>query len=176
MVWLVNASRDGKDEITLVLFKTLYPDLPGQYEVIVDQGSQDLLCLGLTLVAAKRIDFYEHPDLAKELYKTLIKEGKTYFRNPIRTLFLSPPLMVTVWSGPNAVARVREWQGPTKLERVLEADCFRGKILREFGVSQVPGPEAAFLPSHSSDSPEAADREIRLFFPELEDLLSQYAG
>jgi nucleoside-diphosphate kinase len=65
-------------------------------------------------------------------------------------------LVALVLEGPNAVKAARQVIGATD---PIEADA--GSIRGEFGTS------VTFNLVHGSDSPESADREIGIWFPEL---------
>ena len=66
------------------------------------------------------------------------------------------PLVALVLEGESAVAAARQLIGATN---PLEADA--GSIRGEFAT------EVTFNLVHGSDSPESAEREIELWFPEL---------
>src|SRR5512144_1545896 len=65
-------------------------------------------------------------------------------------------LVAMVLEGPNAVKAARQVIGATD---PVEADA--GSIRGQFGT------EVTFNLVHGSDSPESAEREIRIWFPEL---------
>jgi nucleoside-diphosphate kinase len=67
------------------------------------------------------------------------------------------PLVALVLEGPNAVKAARQLIGATD---PVEADA--GSIRGEFGT------EVTFNLVHGSDSSESAEREISIWFPELE--------
>ena len=66
------------------------------------------------------------------------------------------PLVAIVAEGPNAIAAFRQLAGKTNPVDA-EAGSIRGSFALEVGQNIV----------HGSDSPESADREIKIFFPEL---------
>jgi nucleoside-diphosphate kinase len=66
------------------------------------------------------------------------------------------PLVAAVVEGPNAIGAARQVIGATD---PVEADA--GSIRGEFAT------EVTFNLVHGSDSPESAQREIELWFPEL---------
>jgi len=66
------------------------------------------------------------------------------------------PLVAAVLEGPNAIKAVRQVIGATD---PIEADA--GSIRGEFGT------EVTFNLVHGSDSPESAEREIGIWFPEI---------
>jgi nucleoside-diphosphate kinase len=66
------------------------------------------------------------------------------------------PLVAMVAEGPNAIAAFRQLAGKTNPVEA-EAASIRGAFALEIGENIV----------HGSDSPESAEREIKIFFPEL---------
>ena len=66
------------------------------------------------------------------------------------------PLVALVAEGPNAIAAFRQLAGKTNPVEA-EAGSIRGSFALEVGQNIV----------HGSDSPESAEREIKIFFPEL---------
>lgn len=66
------------------------------------------------------------------------------------------PLVAIVAEGPNAIAAFRQLAGKTNPVDA-EAGSIRGSFALEVGQNIV----------HGSDSPESAEREIKIFFPEL---------
>jgi nucleoside-diphosphate kinase len=68
----------------------------------------------------------------------------------------SGPLVALVAEGPNAIAAFRQLAGKTNPVEA-EAASIRGAFALEVGQNIV----------HGSDSPESAEREIKIFFPEL---------
>ena len=103
---------------------------------------------GLRLVAAKFLQV--SPDLAKQHYA--IHDGKPFFDGLI-TFITSSPVMAMVWTGPDAIAAIRQTMGKT---RGTEADP--GSIRADFGLQN-----KKYL-THASDSSEIAEIEIALWF------------
>jgi nucleoside diphosphate kinase len=160
------AGDNPHNECTLVMFKPAFNMTPESYHDLVHCGEQGLRDLGLKLVRVKAVDFYESSELAKELYQPLKNAGKPYYKNPVLALILSCPVSCQIWAGLDAVARVREWLGLTRIEDAMRTDCFRGTMLKRFGVTGPAGLEVAFNYAHASDSVEAAKREIGLIYPD----------
>ena len=79
---------------------------------------------GLRLVAAKFLQV--SPDLAKQHYA--LHDGKPFFDGLI-TFITSSPVMAMVWTGPDAIAAIRQTMGKT---RGTEADP--GSIRADFGL------------------------------------------
>lgn len=103
---------------------------------------------GLTLTAMKLMRASE--DLAATHYQ----EHKYHplFKR-LTTFISSGPLVAMVWRGPGAVQQARSIIGPYKAEK-RQPGTIRGDFTTS-GIQNV---------MHSSDSPEAAQREIGLFF------------
>jgi len=106
---------------------------------------------GLRLVAMKLMQ----PDeaLAKVHYEE--HQEKPFFGELV-TFITGGPLVALVLEGESAVAAARQLIGATN---PLEADA--GSIRGEFAT------EVTFNLVHGSDSPESAEREISIWFPEL---------
>ena len=106
---------------------------------------------GLKIVALKHMTVTE--DLAKQHYAE--HEGKPFFGELVEFI-TSAPLVALVLEGHEAVVAARQVIGATN---PLEAapGSIRGDFAIEVGQNMV----------HGSDSPESAEREIGLWFPEL---------
>lgn len=78
--------------------------------------------------------------------------GKPYYE-PLLKFMTSRPVIVSVWEGDGAIARIRKIVGPTNSEEAPKGTIRGnyGKNVRENIV-------------HASDSPEAAEKEIARFF------------
>ncbi|KLO22667.1 nucleoside diphosphate kinase [Marinitoga sp. 1197] len=107
---------------------------------------------GIKIIAMKMIWVTENQ--AKELYKE--HEGKSFY-NELIEFVLSGPVVVMVLEGPRVIEMVRHIIGNTD---PLKASP--GSIRGEFGMSITKNIV------HASDSPENAEREIKIFFKEDE--------
>jgi nucleoside-diphosphate kinase len=106
---------------------------------------------GLKIVALKHMTVDEV--LAKQHYAE--HEGKPFFGELV-TFITSGPIMALVLEGQDAIRAARQVIGATN---PLEAapGSIRGDFAIEVGQNMV----------HGSDSPESAQREVGLFFPDL---------
>src|SRR5919202_4933346 len=106
---------------------------------------------GLTIVAARHMTVTD--DLARQHYAE--HEGKAFFGELV-DFITSGPLVAMVLEGEQAVTAARQVIGATN---PLEASpgSIRGDFAIAVGQNMV----------HGSDSPESAEREAGLFFPEL---------
>jgi nucleoside-diphosphate kinase len=106
---------------------------------------------GLRIAALKHMTVDE--DLAKRHYAE--HDGKPFFGELVEFI-TSGPLVAMVLEGEQAVAAARQVIGATN---PIEAapGSIRGDFAIAVGQNMV----------HGSDSPESADREAALFFPEL---------
>ena len=82
-------------------------------------------------------------------------EGKPFFE-PVLSFITSGPLVALVAEGPRAVAAFRGLAGATDPVQATPG-TIRGDHALEIGENVV----------HGSDSAESAQREIKIFFPEL---------
>ena len=107
---------------------------------------------GLRIAAMKHLHVTE--DLAKQHYAE--HEGKPFFGELV-DFITSSPLVALVLEGTDAIRAARQVIGATN---PLEAapGSIRGDFALEVGKNMV----------HGSDSPESAQREAKLFFPELD--------
>lgn len=103
---------------------------------------------GLKLIGAKFLAVSD--ELAKTHYA--VHEGKPFYNGLIEYV-TSAPVMAMIWTGPNAIAAVRQTMGATK---PLEASP--GTVRHDFGL------EVGRNITHASDSPENAEAEIALWF------------
>ena len=106
---------------------------------------------GLTIVAMKHMTVDRA--LAEEHYAE--HRGKRFYGDLVEFI-ISGPLVAMVMEGPEAVTAARQVIGATD---PLEAAP--GSIRGDFGL------EVQTNLVHGADSPEAAERETALFFPEL---------
>ena len=106
---------------------------------------------GLTMLCARLLTVSEQ--LAQQHYAE--HEGKPFFGELV-DFITSGPLLALVFEGDYAVAAARQVIGATD---PLEASpgSIRGDYALEVGQNMV----------HGSDSNESAEREAKLFFPEL---------
>jgi len=110
---------------------------------------------GLRMVGAKLMAVPE--SLAKRHYAE--HEGKPFYPGLIRFV-TSSPVFVMAWQGVDAVAVCRKLIGATNGKNA-EPGTIRG----DFGLS------AGYNLIHGSDSPESAQRELDLWFPDGQGLL-----
>jgi nucleoside-diphosphate kinase len=82
-------------------------------------------------------------------------EGKSFFE-PVVEFITSGPLVALVAEGPRAIEAFRGLAGATD-PVAASPGTIRGDHALEIGENVV----------HGSDSPESAQREIKIFFPEL---------
>jgi nucleoside-diphosphate kinase len=106
---------------------------------------------GLRIAALKHMTVDE--DLARRHYAE--HEGKPFFGELVEFI-TSGPLVAMVLEGEQAVAAARQVIGATN-----PVDAAPGSIRGDFAISV--GQNMV----HGSDSPESAEREAGLFFPEL---------
>jgi nucleoside-diphosphate kinase len=106
---------------------------------------------GLSLVALKLMQADEA--IANEHYA---EHAEKPFFGELVSFITGGPLVAMVLEGPNAVKAARQVIGATD---PVEADA--GSIRGEFGT------EVTFNLVHGSDSPESAERETKIWFPEL---------
>lgn len=107
---------------------------------------------GLRIVAMRMLHMDE--GLAGQHYAA--HEGKAFFEGLIRFI-TSSPIIAAVFEGENAIDIVRQSMGATN-----PAQAAPGTIRGDLGV------DTGRNLVHGSDSPEAAEKEIRLFFQEGE--------
>lgn len=136
------------NERTLVLIKPDAVEKMARLPII-----QAYLNAGLAIEKAKTLKMSE--ELAKEFYEE--HDGKPYFSGLIQHT-ISGPMIALVLSGKEAVKRARELNGATN-----PANARKGTVRQLYGEPN-GGPRNAV---HSSDSPQSAEREIRLIFGEI---------
>jgi nucleoside-diphosphate kinase len=103
---------------------------------------------GLKIVAMKFLSV--SGDLARRMYS--VHEGKSFY-GPLVEFITASPVVAMVLEGAGAIAVCRSLMGPT-----FGPDAPGGTIRGDFGMSR------RYNLIHGSDSPEAAGREIPLFF------------
>ncbi len=130
-------------ETTLIIFKpdAVQRGLMGQIMTRFENK-------GLKVVGAKLMQISQ--DLASTHYKD--HQGKPFYDGLVGFM-TSSPVMVLALQGNNAIAVCRKMMGAT-----FGSNAESGTIRGDFGVSN------SFNLIHGSDSPEAAEREIGLFF------------
>jgi nucleoside-diphosphate kinase len=111
--------------------------------------------LRLTFTRQKAAEFYvEH-------------KGKFFFENLLDTTTVGESVLLLI-EGPDAIARVREINGPTDPRKNRDKKTIRGK----YGIKV--GPEATDCGSenavHSSDSPTSAMREEKIIWGSIKGL------
>jgi nucleoside-diphosphate kinase len=134
-------------ERTLVLIKpdALQRGLAGEILARLERRGLKIVALKLMRVdeALARRHYAEH-------------EGKPFLESLIRFI-TAAPIIAAVFEGPNAVAVVRAVMGATDPQQAAP-----GTIRGDYGLY------IQYNLIHGSDSPEAAQREIALFFNEGE--------
>lgn len=103
---------------------------------------------GLKLVAAKFMQISE--ELARQLYD--VHRGKSFYEGLVKYI-CSAPILLTVWQAPGVIDITRKMMGAT-----FGYDAQPGTIRGDFSCSR------GYNLIHGSDSPESAEREIKLFF------------
>src|SRR4051794_38828408 len=106
---------------------------------------------GLSIVAAKHMTTSE--DLAKEHYA---EHSERPFFGELVEFITGGPLVALVFDGIDAVQAARQLIGATN-----PLDAAPGSIRGDYGL------EVQTNLVHGSDSPESAEREVKLWFPEL---------
>lgn len=134
-------------ERTLVLVK---PD--GVERGLVGEVIGRIEKKGLKLVALELRNVGE--DLAKQHYAE--HDGKPFFGSLLEFI-TSGPVVAAVVEGPKAISAFRQLAGGTDPVEKAAPGSIRG----DFGL------EVQFNLVHGSDSPESAEREIKMWFPEL---------
>ncbi len=134
-------------EKTLVIVK---PD--GMQRGLCGEVLSRLERRGLKIVGLKLLWIDEA--LARRHYA--VHQGKAFFPGLV-SYISSSPVVVAVFEGPSAVAAARQAIGATNPVEAAPGSI-RGDLGLSIGRNLV----------HGSDSPEAAQKEIALFFPEDE--------
>lgn len=107
---------------------------------------------GFTLVELKKLQATE--EILKEHYAE--HEGKPFYQ-PLVDFMLSGPVVAAIFEGDRVVEAIRTIMGSSE-PTVAPAGTIRG----DFGRSWGPGVQKNLV--HGSDSPESAEREIRIWF------------
>jgi nucleoside-diphosphate kinase len=105
---------------------------------------------GLRIAAMKLMQIT--PQLAEKHYEA--HKGKGFYAGLVKFM-TSAPVVALVLEGPHAVQVCRDMMGAT-----FGFKAAAGTIRGDFGISN------QYNLIHGSDSPEAAEREVKLFFPE----------
>ena len=108
---------------------------------------------GLKFVAMKMVQVSD--ELARQHYA--VHEGKPFFDGLIQYI-TSAPVVAMILEGSGAIALVRNTVGVTR-----PAEAAPGTIRGDLACA-----EGVYNLIHASDSPEAAQNEIKLFFTEQE--------
>lgn len=106
---------------------------------------------GLSLVALKLLTADE--EIANAHYA---EHSEKPFFGELVSFITGGPLVAAVLEGPNAISAARQLIGSTD-----PVEAATGSIRGDFGL------EVTFNLVHGSDSPESAEREIGIWFPEL---------
>lgn len=128
----------------------------GVRQGIQGQVIKELETLGLGLVMrSRKVRFTDEDGLA--LYSGL--RGKSWYTKAVCAI-ISAPVICMVFEGENAIQAVRNWLGPTDVDKAfVDEECFRGRMLREFGFMQEPYRTAGNY-VHASGNPEEARADI----------------
>jgi len=106
---------------------------------------------GLSLVALKLLT--ADKEIANAHYA---EHSEKPFFGELVSFITGGPLVAAVLEGPNAIPAARQLIGSTD-----PVEAATGSIRGDFGL------EVTFNLVHGSDSPESAEREISIWFPEL---------
>ena len=134
-------------ETTLIILK---PD--AVQRALVGQIISRFEGKGLQIVAAKLMQI--SPDLAARHYQS--HKGKSFYEGLVQFM-TSRPVVVMALRGNKAIEVCRKMMGAT-----FGSNAEPGTIRGDFGLSN------SYNLIHGSDSPEAAEHEIKLFFHEDE--------
>lgn len=107
---------------------------------------------GLKLVALRML----HMDRALAERHYAIHRDKPFFENLVDYI-ISTPIVVAVFTGENAVERIRKLMGATDPAKAAD-----GTIRKDFGL------DIQQNSTHASDSPGNAEKEIEIFFSKQE--------
>lgn len=103
---------------------------------------------GLKLIANKMVTLTA--EVLKEHYAHLV--DKPFFPG-VESFMMSSPVILQIWEGYECIEAVRKMCGVTN-SREAEPGSIRGDMSCSYGSNLI----------HASDSPEAADAEVKLFF------------
>ncbi|EDQ90794.1 uncharacterized protein MONBRDRAFT_15435 [Monosiga brevicollis MX1] len=151
MAGTTGAAAAGARQLTLALIKPDVAAHPHRVETIL----RIMRTNGFEVLQRKRLR------VPRELAETFYGEHREKFFFPRLTNFItSNDLEALVLARPEAISVWRALLGPTKVHRTRITNP--GTLRGLFGLSDTRNV------GHGSDSPEAARREIGLFFPELD--------
>lgn len=136
---------EGKEMIERT-FAMLKPDAVERG--LIEQVIARLEAEGLKVVARKTLKIDR--GMAEQLYE--IHKGKPFYQG-LMEYSMSGPVVAMILEGEGAVKRLRQVIGATDPTRAEP-----GTIRREFGLSVLKNV------IHAADSPENAEREMRIFF------------
>jgi nucleoside-diphosphate kinase len=130
-------------ERTLIIFKpdAVQRGLCGQILTRFENKGLQIAGLKFMKIARETAETHYAPHKGKGFYEGLVK------------FMTSSPVLVVVLQGKNAIAIARKMMGAT-----FGSNAEPGTIRGDFGVSN------SFNLIHGSDSPEAAQKELGLFF------------
>jgi nucleoside-diphosphate kinase len=97
------------------------------------------------------------PELLQAHYAQLV--GKPFYPG-IEAFMMETPMVAIIATGADVINSFRKMAGPTKPQDALPG-TIRGDYARDWGTQPIKNVV------HSSDSPESAAREIKIWFPEL---------
>ncbi|MCI6583656.1 MAG: nucleoside-diphosphate kinase [Mobiluncus sp.] len=148
-----NIPYNPKEEHTLVLIK---PDgyargLIGEVISRIEKRGFKIIGLKITIPTQEELEehYFEHKD--------------KHFFNSLCEYMSSGPIVAMVVEGSRVVQSFRNMMGDTNPALALPG-TIRGDLARDWGPDR--GVENIV---HGSDSPQSADREIALWFPEMVD-------
>ena len=147
-------------EKTLVLFKPDAVQRGVVGEILTRFERVGLKIVGTKMIAPDRDHYYKHYE---DIGKMVTRRGEDTF-NITLDLMLQGPVIAMVFEGVEAVALVRKLVGTTEPKSAAP-----GTIRGDFGLSR------QMNLVHGSDSPEAAAREIAIYF-KPEELLTYSAS
>ncbi|MDB4978193.1 MAG: nucleoside-diphosphate kinase [Candidatus Peribacteria bacterium] len=135
---------------------------PQQSLILLKPDAVEKKFLGKVLSRFEEADFkiigckmiHLHKDLLREHYAHIADKP---FYPEVEDFMGSTPVLAVVLEGADVIAKVREMLGVTDSRKAAP-----GTIRNEFGVDQM------INVAHASDSPEAADAEVKRFFTEAE--------
>lgn len=130
-------------ERTLIIFKpdAVQRGLCGQILTRFEDKGLQIVGLKFMKIPQQTAETHYAPHKGKGFYEGLVK------------FMTSSPVVVVALEGKNAIAIARKMMGAT-----FGSNAEPGTIRGDFGVSN------SFNLIHGSDSPEAADKELKLFF------------
>jgi nucleoside-diphosphate kinase len=142
----MHARSIALSERTLILIK---PDavqraMVGEVIARIERKGLRLVALELRTIAPQTAELHYAEHEGKPFYTSLVE------------FITGGPLVAMVAEGPRAIEAFRSLAGATDPVKALPG-TIRGDYALEVGENMV----------HGSDSPESAEREIKIFFPDL---------